>query len=430
MGLLNDMDFLKTLALPNGEVLIRDPTYIPPRIGRPPSSQHTASQQSQSQRQFSLTTIQFETTKWKNEIGKLYRKIMKKNPLWPCINCGIAAADRRKVFSKSGRNFVMDQQLDKDFNESVWSLLPYYTWYKKEKAQPSETDITLGEDLKKSADEDEATLKDLKPFLSVCGTCWKQLVSKSPFLRMKRNLIVNHLAIPTPSVIMSSLSAIERRTISLIQPFARLYHSGFCGVDGMHGPVTFVPLEIERFKDGIYNQIVTVQRHQLSRIYRHPQSLDNMPFRSDLVSSSRIRDALAILTAHHPSYQSLLFEEFSSTPLSIQEMTATEEINVGRCLRESKNYAEFLSIFKSLWDKRDQAGEESVLLLDIRDEQHSYNSSFLINWRAKNPMGKLFYIFIDDSLSIILYYCVSLLITPLLLLCFLNQCAIWRIKFL
>lgn len=112
----------------------------------------------------------------------------------------------------------------------------------------------------------------------------------------------NDLQVPPPLPEMTCLSTVEKRIIALVQPFAR-YFNPSCTIykiyltvvfrlfttrlrtEGMHGPVTFVPMELERFKEGIMNQLIYQQCIKLARIYRVPFAMQSMPYYSDLVST-------------------------------------------------------------------------------------------------------------------------------------------------
>lgn len=74
--------------------------------------------------------------------------------------------------------FVMDSIFPDDFNETVWSLHPYFTWFHKQKVNPGRNDAVLITDLEKESDDDVATLEKLKRYLSVCEACHTQLQSQ------------------------------------------------------------------------------------------------------------------------------------------------------------------------------------------------------------------------------------------------------------
>lgn len=46
--------------------------------------------------------------------------------------------------------------------------------------------------------------------------------------------------------------------------------STFFNTEGIHGPVSFVPLEMERFEEGVMERIREENVNQLAHIYRHP----------------------------------------------------------------------------------------------------------------------------------------------------------------
>lgn len=173
----------------------------------------------------------------------------------------------------------------------------------------------------------------------------------------------------------------------------RLFHNRY-HIDGIHGPVTFVPIEIDRFKENIYDNVVEEQRLKLARIFRHPNSLDCLKNSAyhDLVSPSKIKNSLDILVQHHSTYATMITTQTSSnSSLNEEEIHAlSSSSDVSNALRQSDTLNELTDIFKRLWGTNDKADEEDVLLVDTRDQQHTYAPRFLIDWQARVPMSKIY----------------------------------------
>lgn len=55
----------------------------------------------------------------------------------------------------------------------------------------------------------------------------------------------------------------------------------------MTGPVSFVPLEKERFKEGVYQSLIEEKCLQLGRIYRRRLELEQTPYYSNYISPSK-----------------------------------------------------------------------------------------------------------------------------------------------
>lgn len=132
----------------------------------------------------------------------------------------------------------------------------------------------------------EPRIDNLIPHLILCRTCHEQLNSTSAVIQVKRNLVKTNLQTPPAQTELISLTKGERRMIPLIQLFARMFHTHL-NADGIHGAVTFVPIEPQRFKATIFNEIVQRSRTQLGRVYRHPDAVAELPYYSDLISPER-----------------------------------------------------------------------------------------------------------------------------------------------
>ena len=102
-----------------------------------------------------------------------------------------------------------------------------------------------------------------------------------------------------------------------------------------------------------------------------------------------------LLTSFHPSYKVLLTlggessTEVSTSDDMLESLTLSEDISRrNRALHEATNLVELEKVFQTLWASKDYADQEDLLLVDIRDDDQRYNSSFLIDWKARIPMGK------------------------------------------
>lgn len=224
------------------------------------------------------------------------------------------------------------------------------------------------------------------------------------FYRYKRNLNANSLAVPVARREMLSLSPIERRMTAQVQPFARIFKT-HGGADGIHGPVTFVPLEAQRFQEGVVKNTLEEKRTLLGRIYRHPEAIE--PFYHELLSTERLKDALDILKDNHSEYRFLNFPSDSlpvSTLNSDEFLAASRSIDPqqhpayrNKLLSKVKSFDEFEQIWKVLRDQHDAADREDILLIETANtEEHDYESSFLVNWKAKLPMV----VFLHDTLPV------------------------------
>lgn len=122
----------------------------------------------------------------------------------------------------------------------------------------------------------------------------------------------------------------------------------------------------------------------------------------------RVTTALCILKDNHATYMFLdkensrevrssssFFQTEDQVEQHLLQLTLTEDF--GRptehpnvLLRETKTYDEMVKVYKTLWDSKDHADTEDILLVDIRDEEHQYHPSFLVDWKAEVPMCKFF----------------------------------------
>lgn len=127
---------------------------------------------------------------------------MKILPLVPCINCSRAV---QSVSNSSVRYIDQRESYPSDLMEYA-ILRPYKIWWRK--TQPHIVSFEEG----------------IQSLLRICRTCHSQLCQSS-IKCWKRNLIINDLAIPRERKRLTWLTATERRLISLVQPFARIYKS-------------------------------------------------------------------------------------------------------------------------------------------------------------------------------------------------------------
>lgn len=96
----------------------------------------------------------------------------------PCVNCGSPSLSPKLVYHFNEANQLeMDPNIPSEFNETFWSFRPYITWFSKEKANPTSLDITLGESLFKTHDEEIPQVFQVKPFFKVCRTCYSNFSS-------------------------------------------------------------------------------------------------------------------------------------------------------------------------------------------------------------------------------------------------------------
>ena len=102
--------------------------------------------------------------------------------------------------------------------------------------------------------------------------------------------------------------------------------------------------------------------------------------------------AIQLLIQSHDSYKVLLDEEPSITPPDAEEdgglleMTCSRDLVDMKKLAQAADLKELEAVFKSLRGQNDAADAEDVMIVDMRDEVHQYNPSFIIDWRAKTPM--------------------------------------------
>lgn len=105
----------------------------------------------------------------------------------------------------------------------------------------------------------------------------------------------------------------------------------------------------------------------------------------------RSTSALDILVQHHDTYMTLmelnpdLLGEIAGT---VEEFAGSENVDRNAQLHEAENLQDLQRVFRTLWNNNDVADREDVLLMDVHADDHYHHSSFLIDWRAKKPMGK------------------------------------------
>ena len=108
-----------------------------------------------------------------------------------------------------------------------------------------------------------------------------------------------------------------------------------------------------------------------------------------------MKRALNILVAHHSVYETILQLQ-PSVPEeedTICNLTCSEDRSHTIPLKDAVSLEDLEEIFKTLWQSGDRADEEDTLLVDIRDSDYQYHPSFMINWKALVPLGKLFIVF-------------------------------------
>ena len=147
----------------------------------------------------------------------------------------------------------------------------------------------------------------------------------------------------------------------------------------MHGPVTFVPIDLDRFKAGILDQVMENKRINLGRVFRHPNALDCEPYYQDFVSPMRysyivllysdnnyfsfcrIKAALDVLVQNHGAYGDVAdLAVDDNEGVSLLELTMSEDVNINAQLGSVDNLQELEKIFKALWCKKDKADEEDI----------------------------------------------------------------------
>lgn len=96
-------------------------------------------------------------------------------------------------------------------------------------------------------------------FFCICLTCHRQLIKKPMVL--KRNLKSQGFIIPKSKDELITLSATEKRIISLVQPFGRIYNKA--GRQGLNGTTKFVSLEPQRFQEDIYGKLLNQKSYYL-----------------------------------------------------------------------------------------------------------------------------------------------------------------------
>lgn len=225
----------------------------------------------------------------------------------------------------------------------------------------------------------------------------------------------NNLAAPVGKKKLLGLSPIERRIISLVQPFARIFKTTG-GADGIHGPVTFVTLEATRFEDGVLRKLTGEKRTLLGRIFRHPEALQ--PYYHDLLSSERfalrysarkikifiliekliiiahsltlmrniyfvfltlrVKEALDILRDNHSEYRFLrnCSDDVIRDTLTVNEFLTTsrswdpenDAISRNRLLSKVQSLAEFEDLWRQLRGQGDVADSEDILLVETTND--------------------------------------------------------------
>lgn len=139
----------------------------------------------------------------KEKLNEKFEQNMKILPLFPCINCSRAV---QSVSNLSVQYIEKKRSYPRNLIKKHAVLRPYKIWWKK--TQPHTVSFEKG----------------IKPLLRICKTSHSQLSSSST-QRWKRNLIKNDLAIPKERKQLTCLTSTERRLLSLVQPFARIYKS-------------------------------------------------------------------------------------------------------------------------------------------------------------------------------------------------------------
>ena len=121
-----------------------------------------------------------------------------------------------------------------------------------------------------------------------------------------------------------------------------------------------------------------------------------------------MKRALNILVAHHSVYGTILQLQ-PSVPEeedTICNLTCSEDRSHAMPLKDAESLEHLEEIYKSLWQSGDRADEEDVLVVNTRDSDYQYHPSFMINWKAMIPMGKLLIVFKSFLRCL---YCFSLL---------------------
>lgn len=216
--------------------------------------------------------------------------------------------------------------------------------------------------------------------LVLCKTCDKQLKNpQSPF-HLKRNLRDHELEVPYASPCLTTLTPLERRLISLIQPFARVYTSW--DREGVQGGVTYVPIEMSRFQKNIYLAAAERKIIQLGNIFRHPSAA--APFYTRNVNPASISRALTYLVGIHPSYSCL------ETPIAPPNPPSTSSGSgepTNQDLRGCQTIDELELMFtvkRQNQRVRHGCDTDDSYIMDVRETE--MDSDFMINWKANQPM--------------------------------------------
>lgn len=116
MGILSDEDFKQSMQLPNGCLL-----------------RNVAENISEAVTDTTFANSKFGTSSWSNALQRIYRRVMAKVPLFPCVNCGSAQARNtsKKLFVKKrdGSYCLIPLKIE-NYTEDMWSLQSYKAWYR------------------------------------------------------------------------------------------------------------------------------------------------------------------------------------------------------------------------------------------------------------------------------------------------------------
>lgn len=147
------------------------------------------------------------------------------------------------------------------------------------------------------------------------------------------------------SIICSRIHKSSSRSVSTI-----IKHNSNCIYFHyrLHGSSTFVPLEVDVFKESIYHEVLNRKQSQLGRVFRHPMST-HASF-CGYVNPLQIKKALELLSQKHPSYFYLTENESDSSDYSDSVRRPIEQ-GQSQTLRNVTTLQESESLFKS-WQVR------------------------------------------------------------------------------
>lgn len=344
MGLFSSSDYKQLLISPNGRMIrpLPQPLFHTPRPR-------------------TLTPMSDGFTK---HFTQMYKKRMRELPLFPCINCSRATCGNNRALYSTYKSLLPVRYL-----EDIAYLIPYQTWWSKKFPNAP------------------FSLSAVEKYLILCKMCNEKLqrVSSSQF---KWSVTKQKVAVPLPPSSVTKMTPLERRIISLVQPFGRIYDRSY--MTDVYGPMTLVPLEPQRFTEGIYVKTVEQKRFHLGQIFRYPSSV--CPYFFEHVDPLVIHEVLQYLSTHHLSYQFLqrpTAVQFSTTPQPTHLRDA-ETVNQLELMFELRHDPE---LFGELGDEGNSTVDD-VLLTDLRRSEHLYN--FTIDWRARTPM----IVFFQDRMPI------------------------------